>query len=117
MYDVTATRNLCLIKSGISNRLFFRVMACCVLCTACSLPPTLQFFCEVSLVSEAAWLGFSFIVLLYVFVFMGGLLPLFLVGSLLSRHYDVIYRVGDLGAKAGSIFFLVVLRFSLFLVG
>nr|AYV63036.1 NADH dehydrogenase subunit 4 [Haplorchis taichui] len=117
MYDVVATRNLALLKSGISGSLLFRVLACCCLCTACSLPPTVQFFCEVSLMTDGAWSGGFFLLVFYAYVFMGGLMPLFLVGSLLSRHYDVSFHGGSaIGVKVYSLFYLIMWSFGLFLV-
>lgn len=116
MYDATATRNLGLVKGGVSGSLLFRVLACCALCTVCSLPPTTQFFCEVSLMVDAGGSMRLMLLVLYVFVFMGGLVPLFLVGSLLRRHYDISHGLGMYWGKVFSIFFLVLWRFILFLV-
>lgn len=89
VYEVSSTRKLSLLKCGISRRLFFRFLCCSRLCTVCSLPPSVQFFCEVTLMVGAGSFRGLFIGLLYGFIFLGGLIPLFLAGSLLTRHCDV----------------------------
>lgn len=90
IYDVSSTRNLFLLKRGVSGRLLFRVLCCSALCTVCSLPPTVQFFCEVSLMVGATVFRSLFVLVLYGFLFLGGLIPLFLLGTLLTRHCDVV---------------------------
>lgn len=66
-----------------------RVLCGACLCTAASLPPTVQFFSEVFLVEVSGVRRFSFSVALFLYLFMGGLIPMFLLGSLLTRHYTL----------------------------
>lgn len=113
---MSGTRNLALLKRGVSNSLLFRVIACSCLCTVCSLPPTVQFFCEVFLVMEGGYFSMLFVVLFYFFLFLGGLVPLFLVGGMLRRHCDLVYGLGRAHSGLFSLAFLVFWRFLLFTV-
>nr|YP_008994157.1 NADH dehydrogenase subunit 4 [Metagonimus yokogawai]AGN12759.1 NADH dehydrogenase subunit 4 [Metagonimus yokogawai] len=115
-YNTCSTRNLVLLKAGMSSSLFVRLLGCSCLCTACSLPPTTQFFCEVSLVVGAGQFGLFLLLVLYLFVFMGGLVPLFVMGCLLSRHCDVRYGGGASLASGFSLGLLLVWSFLFFLV-
>lgn len=116
LYKVSGTRKLALLKGGISSSLFLRVIACSCLCTVCSLPPTAQFFCEVFLVLEGGYFRILFMVVFYSFLFLGGLIPLFLVGTVLRRHCDLVYGLGRVYSGLFSLFFLVFWRFILFVV-
>ena len=82
-YDVTNRRNWLVLKSGISGkRLMFIVVF--GLLSLCSFPPTLQFFCEVFLVSQSIYARvFLFFWCLY--LFFGGLVPLILCGYTMIR--------------------------------
>lgn len=116
IYDISSTRKLLLLKGGVGSRLLLRCVACAGLCTACSLPPTVQFFSEVILVSCRGGFRVVFMILLYLFLFGGGLVPLFIIGNLIRRHCDVSSR-GDV--KVVGVFSLVILlcwSFLLFLV-
>nr|YP_009049020.1 NADH dehydrogenase subunit 4 [Taenia arctos]BAP10793.1 NADH dehydrogenase subunit 4 [Taenia arctos] len=82
-YDVSHTRNWILLKSSV-NGVGFMIVAIFSLLSLCSFPVTIQFFCEVSLVSQ------SFGVLMYLlfwsfYLFLGGVIPLILCGHLLIR--------------------------------
>lgn len=82
-YDVTNSRNWLILKGGISGKsLMFGVIF--GLLSLCSFPPTLQFFCEVYLVSQSV---FSILFLFFwcLYLFFGGLVPLVLCGHLLIR--------------------------------
>lgn len=82
-YDVTNTRNLVLLKSGISGMLPTLVVVFGLL-SLCSFPPTIQFFCEVFLLSSSAfsvvYCGFWCL-----YLFFAGLVPLILCGHVLIR--------------------------------
>nr|UFQ89122.1 NADH dehydrogenase subunit 4 [Rhinebothrium fulbrighti] len=86
-YEVTFSRNWLLLKSGIGGK---SVMLFCVvsLLSLCSFPPTLQFFCEVSLLGQSS---ISWLILLFWvgYLFLGGLIPLTLCGHLLIRSCSV----------------------------
>lgn len=92
------------------------MISCSCLCTVCSLPPTVQFFCEVSLVLEGGYFRVLFMAVFYLFLFFGGLVPLFLVGTLLSRHYDLVFGLGCVYSGLFSLFFLIFWSFVLFVV-
>jgi hypothetical protein len=80
------------------------------------LPPTLQFFSEVFIVSEGGPISISLLLALFVYLFMGGLIPVFLLGSLLTRHYRIGFGEKNIFGFLTSILFLVLWRFGLFLV-
>lgn len=86
------------------------------LCTVASLPPTVQFLSEVSVLSEAGWVRFVFIMGLFVYLFCGGLVPIFLLGSLLTRHYSIRFGPGNVFGGVASLLLLLLWRFLLFLV-
>lgn len=77
-------------------------------CTVASLPPTAQFFCEVFILLEAGGIGKFFILLLCLYLFLGGLVPLFLLGGLLTRHFRIGLGSGYIFGALGSIVFLVI---------
>nr|UFQ89062.1 NADH dehydrogenase subunit 4 [Rhodobothrium cf. paucitesticulare DJM-2021]UFQ89110.1 NADH dehydrogenase subunit 4 [Rhodobothrium cf. paucitesticulare DJM-2021] len=83
MYDMTGTRNWLLVKEGVSGKslMFFVVLS---FLSLCSFPPTLQFFCEVNLLSESSF-SYLFIVFWLFYLFLGGLVPLTLCGHVLIR--------------------------------
>nr|QJP05334.1 NADH dehydrogenase subunit 4 [Clonorchis sinensis] len=115
-YEVSGTRNLFLMKSAVSGSLFLRVLVCFCLCTVCSLPVTVQFFCEILFLWEAFSKSVLFGVVLFVYLFLGGLVPLFLMGVVLSRHWDISYGGRYVYSGVVSVGFLVFWSFSLFLV-
>nr|YP_010704125.1 NADH dehydrogenase subunit 4 [Plagiorchis elegans]WCO87335.1 NADH dehydrogenase subunit 4 [Plagiorchis elegans] len=116
MYDVTGTRNWFLVKHCVSNSLFFR--CCCVfsLCTVASLPPTLQFFSEVSVFYSSGFVSFFFLLLFLVYLFFGGLVPIFVLGVVLTRHYSIGFGSGSIFSGICSVVFLVFWSFILFVL-
>nr|YP_009169736.1 NADH dehydrogenase subunit 4 [Metorchis orientalis]ALD61610.1 NADH dehydrogenase subunit 4 [Metorchis orientalis] len=115
-YEVCGTRNLFLLKSAVSGSLFLRILASFCLCTVCSLPVTVQFFCEVLFLGEAFTKSVLFGVVLFLNLFFGGLVPLFLMAVVLTRHWDINYGGRYAGSGVASLWFLVVWSFTLFLV-
>lgn len=81
-----------------------------------SLPPTVQFFSEIFILSEGGYISLFFVYAFYFYLFCRGLVPLFLIGSLLSRHYSISLGKGGVIGFFGSIRFLVVWRFIWFIV-
>nr|YP_007890973.1 NADH dehydrogenase subunit 4 [Taenia laticollis]BAN15633.1 NADH dehydrogenase subunit 4 [Taenia laticollis] len=82
-YDMSNTRNWVLLKSSINGVCLLTIVVISML-SLCSFPTTIQFFCEVCLVSQS----FNSVLLLgfWVFyLFFGGLVPLILCGHLLVR--------------------------------
>lgn len=116
MYDVTGTRKWFLVKNCVSNSLLFRF--CCVLslCTVASFPPTVQFFSEVSIFCSSLFVRFFFLILLLVYLFFGGLVPIFVLGVLLTRHYSIGFGAGRIFSGLCSVIFLVFWRFVLFML-
>nr|UFQ89290.1 NADH dehydrogenase subunit 4 [Duplicibothrium sp. MZUSP 8039] len=83
-YDVSNTRNWLMLKSGVSSQALIYVILVGLL-SLCSFPPTLQFFCEVNLLTASSS---SFVYLLFwsLYLFLGGLVPLILCGHVLIRN-------------------------------
>lgn len=107
MYDVTGTRNWFLVKNCVSNSLFFRVCCAASLCTVASLPPTLQFFSEVSVFCSRGAVRFLFFIFFLVYLFFGGLVPIFVLGVLLTRHYRIGFGLGNIFRGICSVVFLL----------
>lgn len=116
MYDVTGSRNWFLIKGCVSNRLFFRVCCAFRLCTVASLPPTLQFFSEIFVVYSSGFVRGLIFFLLLVYLFFGGLVPIFVLGVLLTRHYSIRFGRGRIFRGLCSVTFLLFWRFALFVL-
>nr|YP_009256953.1 NADH dehydrogenase subunit 4 [Schyzocotyle nayarensis]ANF28227.1 NADH dehydrogenase subunit 4 [Schyzocotyle nayarensis] len=105
-YDVTNSRNWLLLKAGVSsNSLMFIVIF--GLLSLCSFPPTLQFFCEVGLVSQTS---FSLVGTLFwcLYLFFGGLVPLVLCGHVLIRSEGVEYSGYNMYCYIFYFFYLIV---------
>nr|BDP28531.1 NADH dehydrogenase subunit 4 [Echinococcus multilocularis]BDP28555.1 NADH dehydrogenase subunit 4 [Echinococcus multilocularis] len=87
-YDVSNTRNWVLLKSGVGGIVSMIILVFSML-SLCSFPTTIQFFCEVFLVSQCS--GVLFYLLFWLcYLFFGGLVPLILCGHLLirSEYYE-----------------------------
>nr|YP_009262384.1 NADH dehydrogenase subunit 4 [Homalogaster paloniae]ANI86960.1 NADH dehydrogenase subunit 4 [Homalogaster paloniae] len=115
-YEVSGSRNWSILKYCLSGSLFMRCLVASCLCTVASLPPTVQFFSEVFILSEAGVLSVFFICAFYFYLFCSGLVPLFLIGSLLSRHYSISFGSSGVWGFFSSVLFLVIWSFGWFLV-
>nr|QXU59648.1 NADH dehydrogenase subunit 4 [Schistocephalus solidus] len=82
-YDNSNTRNLLLLKSGLGGVLPTLVVIFGLL-SLCSFPPTIQFFCEVFLLSSSLF-SVTYIIFWSLYLFFAGLVPLILCGHLLIR--------------------------------
>nr|QXU59732.1 NADH dehydrogenase subunit 4 [Diphyllobothrium schistochilos] len=82
-YDASNTRNLVLLKSGLGG-MFPTLVVVFGLLSLCSFPPTIQFFCEVFLLSSSV---FSVVYSIFwcFYLFFAGLVPLVLCGHILIR--------------------------------
>nr|ARX11443.1 NADH dehydrogenase subunit 4 [Spirometra erinaceieuropaei] len=82
-YEAINTRNLVLLKSGVGG-VYTTLVIVFGLLSLCSFPPTIQFFCEVFVLSSST---FSFIYLCFwcFYLFCAGLVPLILCGHILIR--------------------------------
>nr|AIB52357.1 NADH dehydrogenase subunit 4 [Spirometra erinaceieuropaei] len=82
-YDAINTRNLVLLKSGVGGVCTTLVIVFGLL-SLCSFPPTIQFFCEVFVLSSSM---FSFVYFCFwcFYLFCAGLVPLILCGHILIR--------------------------------
>nr|UDU84944.1 NADH dehydrogenase subunit 4 [Orientocreadium sp. HS] len=116
LYDITGSRNWFIVKVGLSGSLLFRLFTGACLCTVASLPPTINFFSEVLVVCWGGLYSVILVFLLLCYLFMGGLVPVFLLGCLLTRHYSVKIGGGFVYGGFCSISFLVFWAFFLFVV-
>nr|QXU59696.1 NADH dehydrogenase subunit 4 [Duthiersia expansa] len=82
-YNITHTRNWLLLKQGVCG--WFPTLLITVgLLSLCSFPPTIQFFCEVYLLSSSMQ-SYLYLVFWGAYLFFGGLVPLVLCGHILVR--------------------------------
>lgn len=83
-YDLSNSRKWLLLKSSVrsSRRIFIIVFS---LLRLCSFPPTVQFICEVLLIGLSGGLA-TYLLFWGLYLFLGGLVPLVLCGSLLIRR-------------------------------
>ncbi|KAA3669750.1 ND4 (mitochondrion) [Paragonimus westermani] len=116
-YEVSGSRNWAVLKFSLSGSLLMRFLAGSCLCTVASLPPTVQFFCEVHTLWEAGPVAVSFVLGLFCYLFCGGLIPIFVLSGLLTRHYSVSFGSGYAFSGLSSMLFLLLWSFILFLVG
>nr|AIN37089.1 NADH dehydrogenase subunit 4 [Hypoderaeum sp. Hubei-2014] len=116
IYDVSGTRNWVMLKGSISSSLLLRCLAVACVSSAASIPPTINFFSEVMILSEGGFVSMLFAYMVSLYLFVGGLVPLFLVGCLLSRHYSISFGCGHVLSYIGGVWFLVGWCFLLFLV-
>nr|QBF03689.1 NADH dehydrogenase subunit 4 [Echinostoma sp. JM-2019] len=116
MYDVSGTRNWVVLKGSLSGSLLLRCLAVACVSSAASVPPTINFFSEVLILSDGGMVSMMFAGMLSVYLFVSGLVPLFLVGCLLSRHYSISFGCGHISSYIGGVWFLVGWCFLLFLV-
>nr|WSP01979.1 NADH dehydrogenase subunit 4 [Creptotrematina aguirrepequenoi] len=114
MYEISGSRNWSILKWGVNSG-FVRCLMGASLCTVASLPPTAQFFCEVFMLLEAGEVGLIYIFLLCLYLFFGGLVPLFLLGGLLTRHFSIGLGGGYIFVTLGSVSVLLIWSFMLFL--
>nr|AQS80278.1 NADH dehydrogenase subunit 4 [Fasciola jacksoni] len=107
LYEVSGSRNWLVLKGVISGSLLVRCIVVMCVCSVASVPPTVNFFSEVIILSES---GFSLLfgaLLLCLYLFVGGLVPMFLVGCLLARHCSVSFECGYVLGYLGGVVFLV----------
>nr|YP_010528191.1 NADH dehydrogenase subunit 4 [Echinoparyphium aconiatum]UXW64385.1 NADH dehydrogenase subunit 4 [Echinoparyphium aconiatum] len=116
IYDVSGTRNWVVLKGSLSGSLLLRCLAVACVSSAASVPPTINFFSEVMILSDGGFVSMLFAYMMSLYLFIGGLIPLFLVGCLLSRHYSISFGCGHISSYIMSISFLVGWCFLLFLV-
>lgn len=81
-------------KNCFSSNIFLRLLGGGCLCTVASLPPTVQFFSEISILIEGGRLRGIFIFGFFCYLFLGGLVPVSLLGYLFTRHYSIRFSGG-----------------------
>lgn len=115
-YDLSGSRNWLVLKSVLGGSRFFRVVLVGSLCRAASLPTRLQFFAEVSLLSKLSIFNLVNFVILCGYLFVGSLIPFFLLGLLCIRHFNIRCSSGTSMLKFLSIIiWLIIWRFLAFL--
>ncbi len=93
-YKRTRTRKWLLLKTGVSGVTVMGVLVLSSL-SLCSFPPTIQFFCEIGLLTSSTTSWF-YILFWCFYLFFGGLVPLVLCGHLLVRCESVETRTYSL---------------------
>nr|BDB04287.1 NADH dehydrogenase subunit 4 [Fasciola gigantica] len=116
LYEVSGSRNWLLLKSAVSGSLVVRCVLVMCVCSVASIPPTVNFFSEVVILSEIGfnWLFYS--LLFCVYLFIGGLVPVFLLGCLLCRHCTIGFDRGYVVSYVGGVVFMVVWCYIVFVV-
>ena len=82
-YEICGSRKWLLLKSSVGGKVVMLGTVVRFL-RLCSFPPTIQFFCEVGLIS-VSYYKLVYIVFWCLYLFFGGLVPLVLVGHVLVR--------------------------------
>lgn len=109
IYEVSGRRNWLVLKGCVSRSLLIRCLLVVCICTTASIPPTLNFFSEIVILCEGGYMyGGLCVILLSLYLFAGGLVPVFLVGCLLSRHYSIGFGCGYVNSYVGGLVLLGV---------
>nr|YP_009650988.1 NADH dehydrogenase subunit 4 [Uvitellina sp. SSS-2019]QCY72814.1 NADH dehydrogenase subunit 4 [Uvitellina sp. SSS-2019] len=116
LYEVSGTRNWLLLKDAVSSSFLIRFIVLASICLVASVPPSLQFFSEVLALCSSSLVSLSYVFLFFLYLFVGGLVPLFVIGSLVSRHYNISYGKCVGFSFVMSCVFLIVWSFFLFLI-
>lgn len=83
-YEMCKSRNWILIKSSVNNNAIMMIIVSLSLLILCSFPVTINFFCEVNFVKVSSF-RLLCVWFWFVYLFIGGLVPLILCGHLLVR--------------------------------
>lgn len=86
------------------------------LCSAGSLPPTLTFFSEVRMIIDSGLCSYLLLSLFLLYLFFGGIVPLFVLGASLSRHFRVSGLNFTMMGRVFCVFYLLVVCFMSFVV-
>nr|AKC58418.1 NADH dehydrogenase subunit 4 [Eurytrema pancreaticum] len=116
-YEITGSRNWLVLKSVVWSGPLFSCIGVFCLCSVMSFPPTVQFFCEVYAVVKSFWFSGLLFFLLGLYLFISGLVPLFLICVFLVRHISLRCCVGEVFGLIVPIVFLLCWCVILFLVG
>nr|YP_010693883.1 NADH dehydrogenase subunit 4 [Morishitium polonicum]WCD42520.1 NADH dehydrogenase subunit 4 [Morishitium polonicum] len=117
MSEVTGSRNWIILKNSMSGGIFINCVVISCLSTVASIPPTVQFFSEILVLYNGFLVSIWFVVLFFVYIFLGGLIPMIVVGNMLFRTRSVSCGVSSFLESyiIGSIF-LLFWSFTLFFV-
>lgn len=113
LYDTVGSRNWSLLKFGVRGPF---VCLCVVgsLCSASSLPPTISFFSEVYILLESGGVSSIFLFIFFCYLFLSGLVPLFILGGCFSRHFRISGFSKSYSLGGFAIFYLVIACFFFF---
>nr|YP_010231370.1 NADH dehydrogenase subunit 4 [Apharyngostrigea pipientis]QSV37700.1 NADH dehydrogenase subunit 4 [Apharyngostrigea pipientis] len=116
-YELSGSRNWMILKFIFGGSLFFRFLLGLGLCTVASLPPIVQFFVEVSMLSVVSGFSVSVFVIFCFYLFFSSLVPLFVLGLLVSRHFCFSYNSGvSFLGFSSCLLFVLFWSYILFLV-
>nr|YP_009906241.1 NADH dehydrogenase subunit 4 [Azygia hwangtsiyui]QLH90210.1 NADH dehydrogenase subunit 4 [Azygia hwangtsiyui] len=113
-YDVTGSRNWVVVKSAFGGSLCIRVLGVMSIFTAASIPPMATFFCEVVLLQQCFSVFSVLGGLLCLYLFCGGLVPLVVLGYLLSRQSCLSFHCCKMWSWLSSVVFLLVWTYLIF---
>nr|YP_009681604.1 NADH dehydrogenase subunit 4 [Tracheophilus cymbius]QDP13011.1 NADH dehydrogenase subunit 4 [Tracheophilus cymbius] len=116
LYDISGSRNWGVLKEGLLGGKVLNVIGVSCVCLCASIPPSVLFFSEVVVLFRGGLVSGIFLAFLFMFLFLGGLVPLFVVGGLMSRHYNVKFVSPSVGGCLLGVILLVCWSFFLFLV-
>uniref|UniRef100_A0AAU7N5E7 NADH-ubiquinone oxidoreductase chain 4 n=1 Tax=Dollfustrema vaneyi TaxID=438518 RepID=A0AAU7N5E7_9TREM len=105
-YNICGSRNWSILKVGAGAGVVFRWLLAIVLCSVASFPPTLSFFSEVRIFLDSGVLSLLFSSVFYFYLFLGGLIPLFIVGGCLTMHNSISCFSGSGYSGVSSLLFL-----------
>lgn len=88
-YSFSSSRSWSVLKSGLVKGAMVRALFIAGVFSAASIPPTLTFFSEVLFLNYSVFCKLFLSLLFSLYLFSGGLVPLFLLGFTLGRGYRV----------------------------
>nr|QIX04640.1 NADH dehydrogenase subunit 4 [Brachydistomum sp. PakPr2] len=113
-YDLIGSRSWFVLKSIVSNSVALNLLLVGSMCVVMSVPPTVQFFCEVYSLVKSSEFGVVLFFFLGCYLFLGGVVPLVLLGGLFTRHVSMQVFYDSVVGRAASVFFLLVMCFVMF---
>lgn len=115
-YEMVGSRNWFVLKSVVFGGVIFVCLLVRSFCVVMSIPPTVQFFCEIFAISKSSGFRYVLFFFLGVYLFIGGLVPLVLLGGLMIGHVELRCCVGRIFGKVVPLVYLCIWCLLLFAV-
>lgn len=116
LYDGVGSRKWGVLKFGVRGSLIVRVFLVGCLCRVASFPPSLSFFSEVRTLLDSGFYSLFLLLVFFGYLFFRGLMPLFVVGGCLSRHFSIGSQGRGSSCGFFPIFFLLLCCFLFFIL-